>query len=363
MTVLRLRGIKRAKAKGRVYYYHRATRTRLTAEFGTAAFLAEIEKLDAQAQGVTAIETGRPDGTLGGLIRAYKRAPEWTALAAASRVSYERVFDDLQRFDTARLETFTTAGVLRLRDAIAERAKAPKGRWFANYTVKVLRLLFAWGRPREWIAANPAADVPMIARAKGLPRANRPWSAAEREAVLNAAPTHLRIPIALGMFTGAREADALRMTRAAWDGKSAAWRAQKNGREIWVRAHPKLIAILAQAPADSLLLCLNARGRPWTENGFRASFFKMLRGLREDGKIGTGLTFHGLRHTLGDALAEAGCTTEEIEAVLGITPAMARHYSKGRDNKKTADRAITRLKRQKNGFWKTTSDKLGKQGQ
>lgn len=363
MTVLRLRGIKRAKAKGRVYYYHRATRTRIAAAFGTAAFLAEIEALDAQAQGVAAIETGRPDGTLGGLVRAYKRSPEWTSLAAASRASYERVFDDLKRFDAARLETFTTAGVLRLRDAIAERAKAPKGRWFANYTVKVLRLLFAWGRPRDWIAANPAADVPLIARARGAPRANRPWTATERAIVLAEAPAQLKIPIALGMFTGAREADALRMTRAAWDGKSAAWRAQKNGRDIWVRAHPKLIEILAEAPADSLLLCLNTRKRAWTGSGFRASFFKLLRALKRDGKVGAGLTFHGLRHTLGDALAEAGCTTEEIEAVLGITPAMARHYSKGRDSKKTADRAITRLKRQKNGFWKTTNDKLGKQGQ
>lgn len=363
MTAIRLKGIKRVTAKGRVYHYHRATRRRIEAPFGTAAFLAEIEALDAAAQGVARIETAGPDGTLGGLVRAYRAGPEWRALAAASRTSYERVFEFLRALDDARLETFTPAGILRLRDRVAERKAAPKGRWFANYTVKVLRLLFAWGRPRDWIATNPAADVKMIARPRGMPRANRPWSAAERAAVLDAAPAQLKAPIALGMYAGAREGDVLRMTRAAWDGKSAAWRAQKNGRELWVRAHPRLIEALAHVPADALMLCLTSRGRAWTQSGFRASFFKLIRALEAEGKVAPGLTFHGLRHTLGDALAEANCTTEEIEAVLGVTPAMARHYSQGRDRKAAADRAVTRLKRQKNGFWKTASDKLGKPGQ
>jgi integrase len=363
MTILKIPGVKRVKAKGRVYHYHRATRTRIAAPFGTAAFLTEIEALDAQAQGVARIETAGPDGTLGGLVRAYRAAPEWRSLALASRVSYERVFEFLRALDDARLETFTPAGILRLRDRVAERKAAPKGRWIANYTVKVLRLLFAWGRPRDWIATNPAADVKMIARPRGMPRANRPWTAGERAAVLDAAPAQLKAPIALGMFTGAREGDAIRMTRAAWDGKSAAWRAQKNGREIWVTAHPRLVEALTHVPADALMLCLNARGRAWTQSGFRASFFKLIRALEAEGKIGAGLTFHGLRHTLGDALAEAGCTTEEIEAVLGVTPAMARHYSQGRDRRQAADRGIARLKRQKNGFWKTAGDKRGKPGQ
>ena len=363
MTTLRIKGVKRVVAKGRVYHYHRATRTRIEAPFGTAAFLAEIERLDAQAQGVARLETSGPDGTLGGLVRAYRASPEWRSLAAASRLSYGRVFEFLRAFDDARLETFSTAGILRLRDRIAERKTAPKGRWFANYTVKVLRLLFAWGRPRDWLSMNPAADVPMISRPRGMARANRPWSPQERAAVLAAAPAQLKAPIALGMFAGARQADAIRMTRAAWDGKTATWRAQKNGRELWVRAHPNLIEALAATPADSLMLCVNARGRAWTQSGFRASFFKLIRTLEAEGKIGAGLTFHGLRHTLGDALAEASCTTEEIEAVLGVTPAMARHYSQGRDRKAAADRGITRLKRQKNGFWKTGSDKRGKPGQ
>lgn len=363
MTVLKIPGVKRVKSKGRVYHYHRATRARIAAPFGTAAFLAEIEALEIRAQGVARIETTGPDGTLGGLVRAYRASPEWRSLAAASRLSYERVFEFLRALDAARLETFGPAGILRLRDKIAERKTAPKGRWFANYTVKVLRLLFAWGRPRDWLAANPAADVPMIQRPRGLPRANRPWTAAERAAVLAAAPAQLKAPIALGMFAGARQADAIRMTRAAWDGKTATWRAQKNGRELWVRAHPSLIDALAATPADSLMLCVNARGRPWTQNGFRASFFKLIRALEAEGRIGKGLTFHGLRHTLGDALAEAQCTTEEIEAVLGVTPAMARHYSQGRDRKAAAERGITRLKRQKNGFWKTAGDKPGKPGQ
>ncbi len=67
---------------------------------------------------------------------------------------------------------------------------------------------------------------------------------------------------------------------------------------------------------------------------------------------------------LGNPQEMAASNAEHAAIVVAIRRADgARHYSKGRDSRRTADRAITRLKRQKNGFWKTTSDKLGKQGQ
>jgi hypothetical protein len=77
---------------------------------------------------------------------------------------------------------------------------------------------------------------------------------------------------------------------------------------------------------DSLLLLNSSRGRPWTEGGFRSSFFK----LRD--KVGLkGRTFHDLRGTAVTRLALAGCSMPEIGIFTGLAPddvqqILAKHY-------------------------------------
>lgn len=105
------------------------------------------------------------------------------------------------------------------------------------------------------------------------------------------------------------------MSKSKYDGKSFATRAHKNGRELWIPAHQQLREILGNVPrTDAVTLVANRHGRPYTEEGFRGSFFKLIRGLNlnKEGEIGTGLSFHGLHHTTGKLLAEADCTTEDI---------------------------------------------------
>jgi integrase len=62
--------------------------------------------------------------------------------------------------------------------------------------------------------------------------------------------------------------------------------------------------------------------------GFAASWGKLRRTLEAEGVIGRGLTSHGLRHTLGTRLREAGADDRTIADILGQrSTAMARHYS------------------------------------
>ncbi|HEV2551253.1 MAG TPA: tyrosine-type recombinase/integrase [Stellaceae bacterium] len=59
-----------------------------------------------------------------------------------------------------------------------------------------------------------------------------------------------------------------------------------------------------------------------------------------------GLTFRGLRHTVGKKLAEAGCDARTIAAVLGHqTEDMARHYAKQEDARRRTSAAIRKLER------------------
>jgi integrase len=109
------------------------------------------------------------------------------------------------------------------------------------------------------------------------------------------------------------------------------------------------------------VIVVGARGRPYTESGFRAMFFKMIRKLRDDRKVAGGLTFHGLRHTTGTKLAEAGCDTRDIMAITGhSTEAMAGHCAKEADQRRRARSAIRKLERHTDGKRKTGFDPSGK---
>lgn len=46
--IIRIRGVDRVRAKGRMYYYHRASKTKLPGEPGTAEFMAVLAALEAK---------------------------------------------------------------------------------------------------------------------------------------------------------------------------------------------------------------------------------------------------------------------------------------------------------------------------
>ncbi len=46
---------------------------------------------------------------------------------------------------------------------------------------------------------------------------------------------------------------------------------EKTGRELVIPAHQKLLSVLETTKHDSVQILTNARGLPWTQNGFRAS--------------------------------------------------------------------------------------------
>lgn len=355
--VIRVKGVKRVVAKGRVYYYHRKTGERIKAEFGTVAFLQEVERLD----GMRPPADEKP-GTLGALIAAYKASPEFTDLAERTRKDYNRVFDYLAPWRDLPLARLTPPLVFGLRDKAYRKHK----RRFANYVIAVLRLTLAWGKPRGWVKSNAAEDVPNIRRPRGGRVVNRAWAYEEFQTVLDAAPFELKVPIVIGWNTGLREGDVLRMTWRSYNGLEIETRQAKTDEPIWVPATAELRAILDEAKATmkdrkvkSTTIVVGKRGRQFTENGFRARFFKLIRRLVDEGKVQPGLTFHGLRHSVGKALADAGCDTRTIMAVTGHqTEAMAAQYTKEADRRRLARSGIVKLERLRTKKRKTLADKM-----
>jgi integrase len=339
--IVRVKGIKRVRSKGRIYYYDRQTGRRVTAPYGSPAFFEEINHL----RDIAKVRPKIP-GTLGGLIEAYRASPEFREqLAPRTRSDYQKVFNYLASIENMPIVQIDEAAVITFRD----RAFMQRKRRFANYVAQVLRLLFSWGKPRN-IVPRTLGDIPLIRKPRGAPKANRAWTPEECAAVLGAASDGIKVGIALGMYGALREGDAIRFPWSGYDGSAIQWTQGKTGDDVWLPAHRELRTILDEAAKSrsAVTIVTNQNGLPYTGNGFRVMFFRLVRRLQAEGKVGPGLTFHGLRHTAGKMLDEAGCDTSTIGVVLGHrSEVMARHYSQEGDRRRRAVVAIKRLERRR----------------
>lgn len=328
MTVIRVKGFKIFRDRhGRPRCYHRKSGEKIDlalTPLGTPEFFAEVARIGHSRDAVEP----KP-GTLGKVIKLYRAHVAFTDLSPQTRADYQKVFDYLKDIDTTPLERFTRPFIVKIRDKAVEK----KGRRFGNYVKAVFSLLFTWGAERGHLDANNASGIKDVRRKKDAPAANRPWSDAEREAVLEAAPPHILIPVAVMMFTGLGPKETLSLPKTSYrDGEISTSRA-KTGEPVFWPAPLPLAMILATAPEHGAeTLCATSSGTTWTLSGFRASWRPIRIKLEKAGKVQPGLTLYGLRHTMAVILREIGSDERTIADALGQrTIEMARHYAKGAD--------------------------------
>lgn len=343
-TVVRVKGIKRYRSiNGKVYCYHRATGERLDEPFGSAAFFAHLARLDRQAEDQTALAS-RP-GTLKALILNYKETDAFLDLKPRTRSDYEKVFTFLEPLWNAPITSFTTPEIVNLRD----KWRKTRGREIVNKTRAVLSILMGRAVELGIIANNPVRDVKRVRKPRNSQSINRAWTLEERRSVLEHLPAHLKLPVTIGLYTGMRVADILRLPPTIITGNRINVKTAKADVWVYIPIPPELQAALSWAPrpkgnAKSIRLCLNSHGEPWTDSGFSCSFRRAIAGLKARGLVGEGLTFHGLRHTVASELAECdGVSSEDIAAVLGQkTSQMAKHYSREADRSRRTATTIAK---------------------
>jgi integrase len=329
MPFVRVKGFQIFKDRhGKQRCYHRKTKAVVDLKrfpMGSAGFIAECARIDGLLNSATDI---RPS-TLGALIVAYRSSPAFQGLAPRTQQDYQRFIDYLQPIADTPLTRFDRPLLVRIRDKANEKHQ----RRFGNYVRAVLSILFSWGLERGYVEQIPAQGVKDIRRPRGTPRANWPWSDAERYAVLDASSWALKVPIALAMFAGLREGDALSIPRSAYDGARLEFITGKTEQRICWPASSSLKEILDGAPKhQASTLAANSRGQTWTESGFRGSWRSLRIKLEQQEKVQPGLTIHGLRHTVATIMREEGFDERTIADALGQkTESMARHYARDAD--------------------------------
>jgi integrase len=119
----------------------------------------------------------------------------------------------------------------------------------------------------------------------------------------------------------------------------------KTGAEGYINVLPLFRMFLEEGERPSDAIVTNQLGQPFkTANTLQTRSSDFLAGLAKKGVVGPGLTLHGLRHTLGKAVAEVGGTLGAIQMALQhATPAMSLHYSAAADKKRALQETTSAL--------------------
>jgi integrase len=307
---VRLKGMnctRKKLASGEVvtYYYAWKGGPALRGKPGTPEFMQSYN--EAIAQKIKA-----PAGMLLSVLQEYQNSEDFRGLAESTRRSYvalikriEQEFGDLPL--VALSDRRSRHVFLRWRDQIA----CSGGRRQADYAWTVLARVLSWGFNRGLIAANPCERGGRLYRAS---RNEKIWTDDDERTFLEHAPVHLHLALFLGLWTGQRQGDLLRLPWSAYDGTHIRLRQSKTGARvcILVGAPLKLALDEAATTKHGPIILTSTDQQPWTSDGFRTSWRKACR------KAGiVGITFNDLRGTAVTRLALAGCTEAEIATITG----------------------------------------------
>ena len=326
MQVVRLKHVKRYRTGGKVYWYHRVTGERLPDD--KTERVARVLHINATLDGW---RFGTDSGSLGDLILRYQASPDFKRLADTTRAGYRVYLDLLARtVPEMSVAAIDRAWLYEARDSMADTPRA------ADMMLSVLSIMLNFAVDRGWRTDNPARHVKKLRGGKSY----EAWPDIAIERFRADAPPRLVWALELALYTGQRLGDVLAMQWGHVAQGAISVAQQKTGERLLIPVHPDLAAVLDGVPRVGLNIVHRLDGRAYTAKGFSALFRKELPrlGLK-------GLQFHGLRHTAGARLAEAGATDREIMSILGHrTSKMVARYTRGADQERLARAAIVKLK-------------------
>ena len=158
--------------------------------------------------------------------------------------------------------------------------------------------------------------------------------------------TRERLAFALGLHTGQRRGDVIRMGRQHVRGDLLAVTQRKTGKSLLLPIDAELRAVLDVVPATQMTFLQTLRGTPFTPHAFSDWFGKAC----DAAGLSSACTFHGLRKACCRRLAEADCTVHHIASISGhASLAEVERYTKAADQLKLARAAMERTKAAQKG--------------
>ena len=358
MSKRKLKNIHRAKSKGRIYFYYRNRKTgfrkQLPDENDPAFILAYGQaKLEDETKA-----SKSPDEiyTYGDLVNAFKASHHFQNLAELTKKSYMRYLENITYRQTSKamLKTPLTQidghGFEAVRDIIlahGTNGKKTNCHRSANFFLTVIKRMFRV--MAKYIEYNPSYHPRDILPIKHSAISNRPWTTSEFEVFMKEAHPTIALGVAIGGYLALRISDMVKLS----------WSARNHGEFLIGKTsqeHPitepfelkEILDPLEEIKQSPIIVVTQGKKdgvpKPYTTDGFRTQFARTRHRLLKEGKVGEGLTFHGVRHFIMTRGLEAGCSDAQLRAIGGhISENMIRLYTKKAQMKQHQKEAISMI--------------------
>jgi len=306
MVRVELKGIAKATAKGRVYWYAWRGGPRLHGEPGSPEFVASynaaIENLKAT------------DGDRFHSVIAFCKAGPFKGLAPSTRSKWTpwldrigKYFGDLRTVQFERTDKIRPV-IIKWRSQWSDKPRT------ADYGMQVLSWVLSNAvDPMGKISRNPCEG---IKRLYASDRSAIIWTDADIMQLKATCPVEVSRAVDLAVHTGLRLGDLLRLS---WShvGENAitiATGKSNRRREALIPLYADLRAVLDRIPKRATTILTSSRNRPWTVNGFGTSFD---RAKRAAGLMERNLHFHDLRGTAATKFYVSGIPERAIAEIMG----------------------------------------------
>lgn len=327
------KSVHRVISRGREYYYFQpgrgtefeVPRVRLPDNPQTPDFWQAIR----QVQGVTGpVATD----TVGALIDAYLTAPAFLGLSEGTREQYERALKIARAaWGTLPVSGLRPVHIQAVMDGFAEQPGK------ANTFLGTMRAMSAWGRARDFAPHSLTEGVKPYPKLGG----HKPWTPEQVQCAHASLTGSVRRGVMLGLYTGQRGSDIVRLGWTDVDEGGFRIRQRKTSREVWCPIVPELAAEMAsweKRPGPFVAL---PNGGVYE----RKLLSKHFAWARDALPVMKGTTLHGLRSTAVVRLRREGLSTGQIGDIIGMSLAMIERYCRFADRKTGGQAALIHLKR------------------
>lgn len=241
--------------------------------------------------------------------------PEWKALGPAIKDSQTRIIEHFLEMPVVETETATFGDIavadLKRRHVKAILARKSDTPHAAAHLLRVIRKLIGVALDQEWIENDPTYRLkyrPEYGGWKAWP--NEILDKFEARWPIGSTP---RLVYSLALYFGHRRSDVTRVKPSDFVLTATNVVQQKTGKRLWLPMHANLQDVLEHTDLTREFVVMTQYGQPFSP---KALGMRMQDWTKAAG-IPPGYTLHGLRKTLGKALAEHGATTRQLMDMLG----------------------------------------------
>jgi integrase len=319
---------------GRAHFYFRRAgypRIRLPGLVGSAEFMAAYQDALGSAPEPIGASMRSPAGSVSAAIASYYGSQAFKALAPTSQVVRKAVLEAFRREHGDKMIAAMPQKFIRaLLDATTPSA--------ARNVFKAIRAVIRYCIDVDVLKDDPTLGIRLRPiKSDGF----HTWTEDEIAQFEAAHPigSRERLAFALGLYTGQRRGDVIRMGRQHIRDGVLHVKQQKTGTTLSIPIHPDLQSVLDATPGSQLTFLVTRLGKPFEPT----SLTQFLAKACKDAGLSPECTFHGLRKAACRRLAEAGCNVLEIASISGHkTLSEVKRYTDAADQARLARNAMAR---------------------